>query len=118
MTEAIILLPLPKETDFGFRDESGLWNVQDGFTHDQMQAYATAAVEADRAQQPPDESWRSAIDYARIVNAAIKEIRAELARSERPPHTEAEAQEIMTAWSFGAKAHTEAVRRILGVGAP
>ena len=45
MSDAITLPPLPKATDFGFRDESGLWNVQDGFTHDQMQAYATAAVE-------------------------------------------------------------------------
>ena len=46
----IQLPPLPKVTDFGFRDESGLWNMQDGFTHDQMKAYATAMVDAQAAE--------------------------------------------------------------------
>lgn len=39
------------------------------YTHSEVQTYATAAVEQDRASAPPDGSWRQAIDEALIMCA-------------------------------------------------
>lgn len=69
----ITLPPLPS-TDYrlgvlgGKYERDWISNAEawDGFA---MEAYATAAVEADRASAPPDGSWRQAIDEALIMCA-------------------------------------------------
>jgi len=41
--------PLPEPVDFGYREYGETWISQYGFTHDQLNAYADACVEAETA---------------------------------------------------------------------
>ena len=84
-----------------------------------IQAYATAAILAARAQRGEPARWTpKEIDDAKARASVYADWFVggkETQQSPQPAHTEAEVQGILNAWSSQAGAFEATVRRILGV---